>query len=106
VVLGLSVAGSRHYIHIDDIAEAIEFVMKHGQLQEKYNIVGKEETSNLEAAKIIADKLGKPLKYKMVDFHSSRPGHDLRYALDGQKLADMGWEPKLSFTEGIDAIIN
>lgn len=100
------VAGSRHYIHIDDIAEAVEFVMTHGELQEKYNIVGKEETSNLEAAQIIAQKLGKPLKYKMVDFHSSRPGHDLRYALDGSKLAKMGWEPKLSFTEGIDAIIN
>jgi dTDP-glucose 4,6-dehydratase len=30
----------------------------------------------------------------MVDFHSSRPGHDLRYALDGNKMKEMGWTPQ------------
>ena len=30
----------------------------------------------------------------MVDFHSSRPGHDLRYALDSKLMKQMGWEPK------------
>jgi dTDP-glucose 4,6-dehydratase len=30
----------------------------------------------------------------MVDFHSSRPGHDLRYALSGEKMKKLGWEPK------------
>ena len=33
------------------------------------------------------------LKYEMVDFHSQRPGHDLRYSLDGTKMKSMGWEP-------------
>ena len=32
----------------------------------------------------------------MVDFHSSRPGHDLRYALDGKLMKQMGWEPKIN----------
>ena len=46
----------------------------------KFNIVGSEELNNLELAQIIAEAQGKELKYEMVDFHSSRPGHDLRYA--------------------------
>ena len=42
-------------------------------------------------------KLKKELNYTMVDFHSQRPGHDLRYALDGSKMANMGWKPKSAF---------
>ena len=41
--------------------------------------------NNLELAQIIAEAQGKELNYEMVDFHSSRPGHDLRYALDGDR---------------------
>jgi len=44
----------------------------------------------LELAKMIASIIGKELKYEMVDFHSSRPGHDLRYSLDGTKMKQMG----------------
>ena len=42
----------------------------------------------------IADCVGKPLHYELVDFHSSRPGHDLRYALSGDKMKRLGWEPR------------
>ena len=35
--------------------------------------------------------MNKKLNYELVDFHSSRPGHDLRYALDGEKMKSMGW---------------
>jgi dTDP-glucose 4,6-dehydratase len=43
---------------------------------------------------MIADAQGKPLKHEFMDFHSSRPGHDLRYALDGSLMKHMGWEPQ------------
>ena len=33
----------------------------------------------------------------MVDFHSQRPGHDLRYALDGTKMKKMGWTPQSAY---------
>ena len=33
----------------------------------------------------------------MVDFHSQRPGHDLRYALSGEKMRKMGWAPHSAF---------
>ena len=48
----------------------------------------------------------KELKYKMVDFHSSRPGHDLRYALDGTLMKELGWEPKVSIDERISQVVN
>ena len=52
-------------------------------------------------AQFIADTIGKPLQYKLVDFHSSRPGHDLRYGLDGTKLENMGWSIPVSFEESL-----
>ena len=102
-----TVAGSRHYIHAEDVAEALLFLYNYdvdrfgadetGAKCQKFNIVGKDEIDNLELAQFIAKVQNKDLKYKMVDFHSSRPGHDLRYALDGTKMKDMGWEPQSAF---------
>lgn len=101
-------AGSRHYIHAKDLADALLFLYKYdlttfepdntGAKCQKFNIVGKDEIDNLELAKFIAKIQGKELKYNMVDFHSQRPGHDLRYALDGTKMTNMGWTPKSAFT--------
>jgi len=69
-----------------------------------WHIVG-EERSNLDVAHMIADIVGKPLKYEPVSFHASRPGHDLRYALDGTKLADAGWRPTRSLEETLRDIV-
>jgi dTDP-glucose 4,6-dehydratase len=99
-----TVAGSRHYIHAEDVAEAIIFLYNYdlskvdidpsGVKCQKFNIVGKDEIDNLELAKFIAKTQNKELKFDMVDFHSQRPGHDLRYSLDGAKMSKMGWNPK------------
>ena len=97
-------AGSRHYIHASDVADALYFLCTNykdiepeidygGAKCQKYNIVGSVELDNLELANKISHIIGKPLKHKFVDFHSSRPGHDLRYALDGNKMAKLGWTP-------------
>ena len=55
---------------------------------------------------MIADAQGKELKYELVDFHSSRPGHDLRYALDGDKMKQLGWVPGKSVRERIAEVTN
>ncbi len=94
-------SGTRFYIHARNIAAAVLFLMKNGIVGESYNLTGEREISNLEMAQIIADTIGKPLKYELVDFHSSRPGHDLRYGLDGQKMTDMGWTMPVGFDESI-----
>lgn len=98
-------AGSRFYIDAAHVAQAVRFVVAKGDVGDKYNIVGAKETNNLELAQMIADAVGKPLHYEMVDFHSSRPGHDLRYALDGSKLAAMGWEPPCSLEESLCQLV-
>lgn len=110
-----TVPGSRHYIHAEDVASAILFLLSKTQISgqtwggarcPKFNIVGAEELNNLELAQIIADTQGKELKYELVDFHSSRPGHDLRYALSGDKMKMMGWEPQKSVKERISEVVN
>jgi dTDP-glucose 4,6-dehydratase len=68
--------------------------------------VGKEEINNLDLAKIIAQSQGKQLYYDMVDFHSSRPGHDLRYSLSGDFMKSLGWEPRIALTERISQVVN
>jgi dTDP-glucose 4,6-dehydratase len=106
-------AGSRFYIHAADVAEALLFLLQKNPEVErdygwakcrKFNIVGREEVDNLSLAKMIAAAQGKELNYEMVDFHSSRPGHDLRYALDGDLMRSLGWEPKIALSERIKQV--
>jgi len=100
-----TISGSRFYIHCRNIAKAIHFLLDKFEHREKYNIVGEKEVSNLELAKLIAKIMNKPLFYEMIDFHSSRPGHDLRYALDGTKMRKMGWEIPMSFEESLEKTV-
>lgn len=109
------IPGSRHYIHAEDVAEAIFFILTKKLQNEvdyggakcpKFNIVGSEELNNLELAQIIANCQNKELKYEMVDFHSSRPGHDLRYSLSGEKMKKLGWQPSIKLTERIKQVVN
>jgi dTDP-glucose 4,6-dehydratase len=103
--------GSRYYIHAEDVAEALLFITKLDLFHQKtkcpkFNVVGKEEVDNLTLAQYIADAAGSELKYKLVDFHSARPGHDLRYALSGKRLEDMGWCPRKSVKERIKEVVD
>lgn len=103
--------GSRYYIHSRNTADAVLFILNntkpylhqqgHNDWLDRYNIVGEKELTNLELAEMIANILGKPLRHELVDFHSTRPGHDLRYGLDGSKLAKLGWKPPMSLEESL-----
>jgi dTDP-glucose 4,6-dehydratase len=101
-----TISGTRYWVHARNVCEALLFINKRGELGEKYNIVGEKEVSNLDMAKFISQRMGKKLKYKMVDFHSSRPGHDLRYGLDGAKLKNMGFEYPKTFEESLSKSID
>jgi dTDP-glucose 4,6-dehydratase len=101
-------AGSRHYIHARDVADAVLLLLEKGRglPLEKYNVVGEKEMDNLELAQTIAAVMGKELKYEMLDFHSARPGHDLRYALDGTKmLEEFDWQPRLKVDERLREVV-
>lgn len=104
--------GSRFYLHARNHADALLFIIKNlpptmyadtaGIIKpSRYNVVGNVEANNLEIAELIAELMGKKLDYELVDFHHTRPGHDRRYALDGNKLFDRGWKPPVDFKESM-----
>lgn len=105
------VPGSRHWIDAREFAGAWLHLLtttpdmypEHDR-PSMWHIVG-EERSNLDLARTIADIIGKPLKYELVSFHAARPGHDLRYALDGTKLADAGWKPSRPIEDTLADIV-
>ena len=94
-------SGTRFYIHARNIANAVLFLIKNGIIGEKYNISGEKEISNLGMAQMIAKIMNKELNYEMVDFHTNRPGHDLRYGLDGSKLFNLGFNLPITFEESL-----
>ena len=90
-------SGTRVYIHARNIASGVLFLLKNGKIGESYNLTGEKEISNLTMSQLIASIMGKKLKYQMVNFHSDRPGHDLRYGLDGSKMEKMDWKLPIDF---------
>jgi len=111
-----TVPGSRHYIHAKDVADGLMFILDNLQDYKhtgdygdakcpKFNLVGPEEVNNLQLAQMIADAQGKELLYEMIDFHSARPGHDLRYALDGGLLKELGWEPSIKLSDRVVEVV-
>lgn len=98
--------GSRFYIHARNVAHALLFIIDNGKIGEKYNITEYKEYDNLQIAQMIANIMGKELKYNLVNFHESRPGHDLRYDLDGTKLAALGWKPNVDFETSLQKTVN
>lgn len=101
--------GSRYYLHARNQADALLYLLQnvdfpeYGQGREigRFNVVGEYEINNLELAEKVAAILQHPLRYELVDFHGSRPGHDLRYALDGTKMAELGWEAPMSLDDSL-----
>lgn len=95
--LSTGLIGIRSWIHCRNIASAIQFLMEKGESREKYNVVGEKELTNLELAYQIAEIVGKPLNYKLVDYRKFRPGFDPRYSLCGEKMKSMGWSIPIGF---------
>lgn len=108
--------GSRMYLDARNLADAWLFLIRNHkpyayidgpdiQRPSRFNIVGVEEVSNLELARRVAAIMGKPLRYRFEDFHSVRPGHDRRYALDGAKLAALGWRHPITLDDTLRRVI-
>ena len=110
-------SGLRHWVHAADVADATMFIMDlphkgfpladnfGGITCPKFNIVGQQEVSNLSVAQKIADILSQELKCTMIGYDTQRPGHDFRYALSGEYMKSLGWEPKYDFTTRIEQMV-
>jgi dTDP-glucose 4,6-dehydratase len=67
----------------------------------KIHVAGEKEISNLDLALMIGGFVGKTVNYELVDFHSSRPGHDLRYAMSAKLIKTLGWKQPKNIEESL-----
>ncbi len=104
--------GSRVYVHAQDLADAVLFLVNlkrptsyglAATRPDRWNVVGARDVDNLELAQLIAKALNTELLYELKP--ANRPGHGLRYALDGSKLAEAGWTPRRSIEEAVEELV-
>ena len=93
----------RDWLYVLDHCRAIDFVLRHGEPGEVYNIGGGAEKTNLEITAKILELLGKD--ESMIEHVPDRKGHDFRYSLDFGKLRDLGWKPAYSFDDALAATV-
>ena len=90
----------RDWLHVSDHCKAIDLIIHNGKPGEVYNVGGHNEKTNLEVVETILNALNKPKS--LIKFVTDRPGHDLRYAIDPEKITkELGWEPEYDFDSGI-----
>ena len=101
---------SREWIYVKDHCEALIKVFQKGKLGEFYNIGSNKNLNNLQVTKELIKNskkiipLGKKVK---INFVKDRPGHDIRYALNSNKIKKkLKWYPKTKFSEGIKLTLN
>lgn len=94
----------RDWLYVEDHCEAIDLIIRKGQVGETYNIGGHNEMKNIDIVKLICKSLGK--SENLIQYVADRKGHDLRYAIDPSKIKrELGWNPKVKFDCGIEKTI-
>ena len=100
----------RDWLYVVDHCRAILTVLQQGRVGQTYNIGGNNEKQNIEVVQTICDLLDEKVgllagdlpRRSLIRFVKDRPGHDQRYAIDASKIkTELGWEPSLTFEEGI-----
>jgi dTDP-glucose 4,6-dehydratase len=94
----------RDWLFVADHAAAIDHVLRHGAVGEIYNVPGSHLVPNRDVVALLLAHLGKP--WSLVRSVEDRPGHDRRYAMDGAKLAALGWTNRVAFADGLAATID
>ncbi|MEX2184059.1 MAG: dTDP-glucose 4,6-dehydratase [Chloroflexota bacterium] len=89
----------RDWLYVSDHAAGVDFVLRHGVGGETYNVAGGVEQTNRETVELLLARLDKP--WSLVRHVEDRKGHDRRYAMDGGKLAALGWRPITAFEDGL-----
>jgi dTDP-glucose 4,6-dehydratase len=104
---------TRDWLYVEDHAVAIDLVFHKGKNEETYNIGGFNEWQNIDLIKLLCKQLDLKLgneegtSIKLITYVKDRPGHDLRYAIDAQKIEDeLGWTPKETFETGMHKTVN
>ena len=98
----------RTWLHAQDTANAIVTIMESGNINEIYNINGDFEQTNLDTIKkllMLYNVTASEIE-NHIDFSCSRPGQDVRYALDDSKLRSLGWSPNAKFDLELQKIVS
>jgi dTDP-glucose 4,6-dehydratase len=93
----------RNWIHATDFAAAIGLVLERGQPGEVYNAGGPDEHENIAVVRRIVGLTG--ASEALIEHVADRPGHDRRYSLSSQKVRALGWEPRVSFADGLEETV-
>lgn len=103
----------RDWLYVIDHARAIDLVYHQGKNGQTYNIGGFNEWTNIDLIRVLCKvmdrKLGRTAgeSEKLITYVTDRAGHDLRYAIDANKIMnELGWKPSLQFEEGIEKTID
>lgn len=95
----------RDWLYVEDHCRAIDLIIHKGKTGEIYNIGGHNEKANIDIVRTILKLLGKP--ESLITYVTDRKGHDLRYAIDPEKIHnELGWLPETKFEDGIVKTIN
>jgi dTDP-glucose 4,6-dehydratase len=104
-------ANIRDWLYVEDHARALDLIVAHGRIGEKYNVGGRNERRNIDVVRricAILDRLrpdARPYE-ALIQFVTDRPGHDLRYAIDASKLErELGWRALETFDSGIEKTV-
>lgn len=94
----------RTWLHVSDTANAIITIINSGTVNQIYNISGNYEDQNIVVAEKIIKLMGIP-RHHALDFNVSRPGQDVRYAVNDDKLRALGWKPNAVFDTELIGIV-
>ncbi|MCK0158132.1 dTDP-glucose 4,6-dehydratase [Cellulophaga sp. F20128] len=104
---------TRDWLYVKDHAVAIDLVFHKGENAETYNIGGFNEWKNIALVRLLCQQMDvalgreKGTSEQLITYVKDRPGHDLRYAIDASKIKkDLGWEPSVTFEEGLEKTID
>lgn len=103
----------RDWLYVEDHASAIELIFQKGVHGRTYNIGGLNEWKNIDLitllCRIMDEKLERPpgTSEKLISFVKDRAGHDLRYAIDSNRIKkELNWQPSLTFEEGLSRTVD
>jgi dTDP-D-glucose 4,6-dehydratase len=94
----------RNFIHVDDVVAAFDTILRRGMIGEIYNIGTDYEISNLDVAKTLIKIFGKE-ESSHLKFVEDRPFNDFRYAINFEKLKQLGWNAEITWEDGLKKTI-